>query len=221
MTPQILIGFATEGSTDASFLENIIQKTFEDVAFECHRPIEVLPIRHLNKQTGNFMTLIENYAQKAFDSGLSVLCIHTDADDNTDMNAFDFKINPAFDSVMQSKNKGLCKNLVAIVPIQMIESWMLADKTLLKREIGTDKTDNELGINRDPESVADPKQMIEDAIRIGRQDMTKRRRKDLAINDLYQIIGTSINLETLETLSSFRKFRVAVQEAFKQMNYLH
>jgi hypothetical protein len=41
MTPQIIIGFATEGSTDALFLENIIQKTFEDVAFECHRPIEV------------------------------------------------------------------------------------------------------------------------------------------------------------------------------------
>lgn len=221
MTPQIIIGFATEGSTDALFLENIIQKTFEDVAFECHRPIEVMPIYHLDKQVGDFTSLVENYAQKAFNLGLSVLCIHTDADDSTDIKAFDFKISPAFNSIMQSDNKELCKNLVAVVPIQMIEAWMLADKELLKREIGTNKTNNELGINRDPESMADPKQIIEDAIRIGRQDLTKKRRKDLIIGDLYQIIGTTISLKNLETLGSFKKFRLAVQEAFRQMNYLH
>jgi hypothetical protein len=221
MTPQIMIGFATEGSTDALFLENIIQKTFDDVAFDCHRPIEVMPICHLDKQIGDFTSLIERYAQQAFDLGLNVLCIHADADDSTDIKTFDFKITPAFNSIMQSNKEELCKNLVAIVPIQMIEAWMLVDKTLLKQEIGTEMTDKELGINRDPESIADPKQIIENAIRIGRQSMTKRRRKDLTIGDLYQIIGTSINLKNLETLSSFKKFRLAVQEAFRQMNYLH
>ena len=45
------------------------------------------------------------------------------------------------------------KTSVIIVPIQMTESWMLAEKELLKKEIGTDKTDIELGIHRDPEST--------------------------------------------------------------------
>ena len=221
MNPQIIIGFATEGSTDCRFLESIIQKTFEDVAFECNRQIEVLPVRYLEKQNGNISTLIEKYARKAFDEGISVLCIHTDADDDTDLNTFSFKIIPAFNSVKNALDNNLCKNLVAIVPIQMMEAWMLADKELLKREIGTQKADIELGLHRLPESIADPKDTIKEAIRIGRQDMTKRRRNDLTINDLYQIIGSSINIERLHNLSSYKKFREAVQAAFRELNYLN
>ena len=41
MTPQLIIGFVTEGTTDHRFLETIIQKTFEDIAFECDNQIEI------------------------------------------------------------------------------------------------------------------------------------------------------------------------------------
>ena len=102
----------------------------------------------------------------------------------------------------------------------MIESWVLADKELLKSEIGTKKTDTELGIQRPPESIADPKQVIEDAIRIGRQDLPKKRRKDLVIADLYQIMGSSMPIEKLDALPSFVKFKEGVREAFRVLNYL-
>lgn len=39
-----------------------------------------------------------------------------------------------------------------IETIQMVEAWMLADKELLKSEIGTQKSDFELGILRAPKT---------------------------------------------------------------------
>ena len=221
MYPQLIIGFVAEGSTDYRFLESIIQRTFEDAAFECDGQIEILPVQYFEKRIGDFYSQIEQHAEKAYEVGISVLCIHTDADSETDSNAFSFKITPSFEALKSNPNEKLCKNLVPIVPIQMIEAWMLADKELLKSEIGTQKSDFELGIHRAPENMTDPKLVIQEAIRIGRQDLAKKRRRDLSIADLYQIIGSTINIEKLNTLSSFRKFKGAVRDALKELNYLH
>ena len=50
-----------------------------------------------------------------------------------------------------------CKHIIPTIPIQMIESWMLADKELLKRLINAkDMSDADLGLDRAPESYADP-----------------------------------------------------------------
>lgn len=220
MTPQLIIGFITEGSTDYRFLESVIQRTFEEVAFDCDGQIEILPVQYLEKKTGDFNSQIEQHAQKAYEIGISVLCIHTDADSDTDSDTFSFKIIPAFNALKVNPNEKLCKNLVPIVPIQMIEAWMLADKELLKNEIGTQKTDVELGIHKTPESMTDPKQVIQEAIRIGRQDLAKKRRRDLSIVELYQIIGSTVNIDKLNTLPSFRKFKGAVRNALKDLNYL-
>ena len=168
-----------------------------------------------------FIFSLSVYADKDDLFQLVVKNVSENFEDDTDLNTFSFKIIPAFNSVKNALDNNLCKNLVAIVPIQMMEAWMLADKELLKREIGTQKADIELGLHRLPESIADPKDTIKEAIRIGRQDMTKRRRNDLTINDLYQIIGSSINIHCLHNLSSYKKFREAVQAAFRELNYLN
>ena len=108
MTPQLIIGFVTEGTTDHRFLETIIQKTFEDIAFECDNQIEIMPVCYFDKQKGSFIEQVEQHARKAFDIGVSVLCIHTDADDVTDHTTFSFKINPAFNAVKKrSKQQNL------------------------------------------------------------------------------------------------------------------
>ena len=139
MNKQIIIGFVTEGPTDARFLENIIQRSFENIAFECEGYIEILPVQFIKKQFTDFTEAVKSYAQEAKKRGIMVLCVHTDADGKTDTNAFNNKINPAFTAVDDVQGEHLCKNLVAIVPVQMIEAWMLSDKELLKAEIGTKK----------------------------------------------------------------------------------
>ena len=220
MTKQLIVGFCAEGSTDERFLTSIIQRTFVEVAFECTGQIDILPIQFLEKETGSFTELVQNYATKAIELGVMVLCIHTDADAVTDVDCFRNKINPAFEHIASLTEQTICKNLVAIVPIQMTESWMLAEKELLKKEIGTDKTDIELGIHRAPESITNPKQVIENAISIMEQDLTKKRRRQLKIGQLYLPIGQKIQLRNLESLTSYNTFKSSVKEAFRKLNYL-
>ncbi len=220
MNRRVIIGFTTEGTTDVRFLESIIQRSFEDVAFECEGQIEVLPVQYIEKQSGDFLGAVKRYAQQAVERGIMVLCIHRDADDTTDTNTFTHKINPAFAVAYNTEGNHLCKTLVAIVPVAMTEAWMLSDTQLLKSEIGTDKSDAELGIDRFPELYSNPKECIQNAIRIGRQELTKRRRRNLTISELYLPLGQQISLTKLNDLPSYRKFREAVRRAFKELNYL-
>ena len=98
---------------------------------------------------------------------------------------------------------------------------MLADKALLKQEIGTNKSDIELGINRHPETVSDPKEVISNAIRIAREELTQKRRRQLTITELYLPLGQSVDLSKLENLTSYQDFKKNIREAFVQLNLLH
>jgi len=220
MSKQIIIGLTAEGTTDIRFLESVIQRSFENVAFECSGQVEVLPVQYVKKESGAFVDTVIKYARRAQAQGIMALCIHADADDSTDVDTFNYKINPAFATVEKMREYPVCKNLVAVVPVQMTEAWMLSDKELLKAEIGTEKSDIELGIDRLPEVYDDPKHAIETAIRIGWQNFPRRRRHKLTISELYAPIGQKIGLNTLEKLPSYQKFKEAVRGAFINLNYL-
>jgi len=220
MTKQVIIGFAAEGPTDVRFLRSIIQRTFEDVAFECEGAVEVLPVQYLNHEPGDFVEATFVYAEKAIERGIMVLCIHTDADAAHDDNAFHHKIKPAFDYIRRSDTE-LCKNLVAVVPVRMTEAWMLADPDVLKNEIGTSEDNDVLCIDKPPESYADPKQVITQAIHLAYADLPAKRRRKLGIAELYLSLGQKLGFEALERLGSYRKFKAAVRKAYRQLNYLH
>lgn len=221
MIRQIIIGFVTEGTTDTRFLGNIIQRSFEDAAFECKGQIEILPIQHIEKETGlEFIESIKTCAQKAWDMGVMVLCVHTDADGKDDSTVFGCKLKPLFEQANFWSHQKHCRNLVAVVPVQMTEAWMLADTQLLKEEIGTDKNVVELGIHKRPEDYADPKEVIKKAITISRQKETKRRRRDLKIDELYSSMGQKLDLTALNPLKSYRKFRDSIITAYQKMSYM-
>jgi hypothetical protein len=219
---QIIIGFTTEGSTDNRFLENIIIRTFVSIGYECKSQIEVItPILYIEKPNGeDFISQISHCSVNAFEKGIMAFCIHVDADNSSDADVVKNKISPAFEEIQNNNLENICKNLVAIIPICMTEAWMLADKELLKDEIGTTKSDNELGIIQKPESIANPKAAIVEAIRIARADLVKRRRRELTISELYQPIGQKIDLKKLEVLPSYIKFQNEVRSAYKTLGYL-
>ena len=220
MNKQLIIGFATEGNTDFRFLESIIQRSFEKVIFESEGQIEVLPVHFIKKQHGEFIDVVIKYSHQADKNGVMILCIHCDADDINDNSIIRNKINPAIKAVNSLEGINLCTNLVPIVPVVMTESWILSDTDLLKAEIGTIKSNIDLGIDKFPESYRDPKQCIKDAIRIARQDLPKRRRHDLTISELYLSIGQNICLKNLERLPSYQKFKEAVKDSLKKIDYL-
>lgn len=95
------------------------------------------------------------------------------------------------------------------------------DKELLKKQIGTNKSDVDLGIHRNPERIANPKEVIIEAIRIARQGFTKKRRRKLNISDLYLPIGQAIDMQKLEVLPSYQLFEENIRSAFRELNLLH
>ena len=154
--------------------------------------------------------------------GILILFVHTDSDSLDDEGVFNAKINPVTYLLSQQDNAAYCTHLVAIVPIKMTEAWMIADKELLKSEIGIDKTDFELGIHLNPEIIGNPKNQIQEIIRMSKESQTKRRRNEgLQISGLYQIIGQKVDLSHLGKLTSYIKFKNALVQKLKDLNFYH
>jgi hypothetical protein len=219
---QLFIGLFTEGTTDIRFFKSIVKRTFDEISFECSSQIEIYDIQIINKTVGlDFNGSVIEASRKGINEfGITILCVHVDSDNDSDQNVFRDKINPALEAIENSVDD-ICKVIVPVVPVQMTESWMLADKALFKKEIGTNKSDQELDIYKDPESYSDPKTTIENAIRIALQERTRRHRKELTIADLYLSMGQSISIEKLKKIPSYIKFQENVRNAFKKLNYLH
>jgi len=218
MTKQLIIGLVGEGKTDYRFLNSVVKRTFEKVAFECKGDIEILEVQDIETPTKPFIEFVNESAKNAVGYyGVMILCVHTDADDRDDQKIFQTKIQPAFDAVLKSEVE-LCE-LVPIVPIVMVESWMLADPELFCAELGTSLSFPNLGINQSPENISNPKEIIRSAIRIAFENRSKRR-STLKIAELYAPLGQKIKLEKLENLSSYLKFQDAIREVLVKMNYM-
>lgn len=220
----LFVGLFAEGTTDLRFLEPIVQKTLDDIALnESNSTIDIsiYPIL-IEKSEEPFINQVLLASSKGMnDFAMNILCIHADADDENSLNTYNNRINPSLELLINQNNTDYCKDTIAIVPIQETEAWMLADKRLLKEQIGTNKTDNELGISRNPESISKPKEIIEEAIRLSTSKTSRRRGRTLSISDLYSVIGNSINLQELERLQSYQDFKGNARKVFRQMNLIY
>lgn len=224
MSNFLLTSLFTEGTTDIRFLESVVKTTLDNLAFECSGDIETkLEIIKIEKKGLSFNQQVFKAAEKAKnDFETLILFIHTDSDDKDDSAVFSHKIIPAIEFILYQEDNQVCKKIVPVVPIQMTESWMLADKELLKSEIGIEMSDFDLGIHRHPEDMANPKAIIENIIRVSKENQVKRRRgKGLVIADLYQIIGQKIDISKLEKLDSYMKFKNSLREKLTELNFYH
>ncbi len=224
MSNFILAGLFTEGTTDVRFLSSVVERTLEEVAIDCKGDIETMvEVISIDKTGLSFDEQVLEASKVAFDKyGILFLFVHTDSDSASDDLIFQTKIIPAQNKLLNEDEELYCKEMIPIVPIQMTESWMIADKQLLKSEIGIDKTDAELGIHLNPERLNNPKAIIEEIIRLSKEDETRRkRRRGLDISDLYQIIGKQVELSELEKLSSYMKFRNSLIDKLKKLNFYH
>lgn len=220
MARQLFIGLITEGPTDVRFLQSVVERTFIDVAFECENDLEpYVKCLTVEKVRLSFNEYVEKASRRGMEEmGMDILCVHTDADSKDTKRAYAEKINPAKEFLSDKKGE-ICKSLIPIVPVRMVEAWMLADKELLKEEMGTRMSDEELGINRMPELYLDPKAIIQ-AIGKSNRTTTRRHRKDLDISELYASIGARLELEKLHLLPSYRQFVDEVREAYRQLGLL-
>ena len=212
----------TEGTTDIRFLENIVQQTYERAAIQAYGAIDIeLNVITIDKTGLNFTQQVLKAAQKAKQEyGATIICVHSDADSSSIDNTLNTKFVPAQRCLLEQENDSCSRILVNLIPVHMTEAWILADKQLLKRQIGTTLSDTELNLNKDPESISNPKQAIENAIRIARQNIVKRRRRNLGIGELYAPLGQLINIDQLMDLKSYRQFWDNVINSLKQLNLM-
>ena len=94
MTKQLIVGLVAEGSTDYRLLGNIIRRTYEEIAFECHGDVEILEIQEIRIPNKGFEEyLVKAATQGHTERGIMVLCVHKDADSKSDEDSFRFSIN--------------------------------------------------------------------------------------------------------------------------------
>ncbi len=220
---QIYIGLMTEGKTDWRFFESIVIETFKEISFECNQVPEVYSVRFVKDlEEKKFIDKVLEASKKGVEEfGITILCVQADADTTTSKDTYQYKINPAKKILKEQNEEDYCKILVALVPLQETESWLLADKELFKNEIGTTKTNKQLGINRNPEAIANPKEIIQEAIRIVQKKNTKQRRDEINISELYKKIGDNLDLRKLDQLESYQDFKNNVREAYKELGLLY
>lgn len=219
---QVFIGLITEGSTDIRFLSSIINRSVQEIACECETEIEVPDVQPLRSTGRTFVEKMLNASQVACEKyGMSILFIHADSDNKKLDDVMNTKFKP-FQNELSTKNENsYCKHIVPTIPIQMIESWMMADKQLLKQLINAESLHNAaLGLERMPESYADPKSVIENAIRKSLLYMPKKKRNQIKISNLYEILGNRLDLNSLRKLPSFKLFEDNILQSFRELHLI-
>lgn len=137
---QIFVGLIAEGKTDYRFLEPIVEKVLTEIAFEGKGQIDI-SVKIIECERGNnFVEYVSNASRVGCQHhGITILIIHADADNERSDSTYENKINPAISFLKKQSDLEYCKNIAALVPIQEVESWMLADKQMLINQIGTKK----------------------------------------------------------------------------------
>ena len=222
MSYQLFLGFTFEGSTDERFFNSIIERTLSDIIFK-YSTIDVEIILIPLKKSGN--TFIEQ-SMNAIKLGqnensVDIFFIHCDADDVNNENVIQYKFEPLYKAIEDSDEVNNCI-IIPIIPIQMTEAWLIADFELFANEISTNKTKSELQISGNPEDFSNPKLKIIESLRIVNMELPKKRRKDLQISELYQIIGQKIDINNLRKLKSFQEFynkSFTILKELKIINY--
>jgi hypothetical protein len=219
---QLFIGLIAEGTTDVRFLKNIIYKSIQELSWLCDNQVDIFDIQEVTAEGDSFVNEMLEASKTAWQTyGISALCVHADSDASTIDTVMRNKFAPFFSALKDLSEEDYCKHIIPTIPIQMIESWMLADKGLLKQLINArDISDTDLGLDRAPESYADPKSAIENAIRRSMSEQPKKKRNQIAIADLYEILGNRLNLESLRTIPSFVQFEDNVKRVFKDMGLM-
>src|SRR5262249_20955385 len=143
-------------------------------------------------------------------SGYHGLIIHLDADYPSPQRALRERFQPGYDRVRQAyeARERVCEQLIPLIPVQMIEAWMLADPEALRMEIGTKISPEALRLPvraNQVESNPDPKQTLRHVLQLSLADRPQRRRR-IPVNSIYEPLARQISLERLAAVPAYQQF---------------
>lgn len=165
----LVLGLYAEGRTDERFLPIIIQRTTERILLQ-HMQTNIEVLRPLViKKRPDIDELDRCIFQAALEAeGYHALIIHSDADSRTFHETLDQRFKPGYKLVQQC-NEPICKDLIPVITVRMVEAWMLADQEKLRNILKTSLSIRDLGLFdrlNQIEPCRDPKEKLKQAIKI-------------------------------------------------------
>jgi len=217
---KVALALYAEGSTDDDFLPLIIQRTAQVILarHEQHR-MQVLPIETINlndKQPTRAECILK---AAILANRYHALVVHSDADHPNRDRALQERIQPGFDLIQQASF--VCKNVLPIIPIQTVEAWMLVDHEMLREELRTRLSTQELDLPEKAklvEIIAKPKQRLEEIVLRANRQLRPRQR--LEVRSLYAPLGKKVRLERLNQLTAYQQFVQDLTVTLQNLNMI-
>jgi hypothetical protein len=222
---QLRVALFVEGATDERFLPRIVQRTIEDILLARQQvEVRLLEPEIIKPLRGSHETHAQAILQAAeLAAGHDLLILHSDVDKRTWQETYDQLIASGLELVEQARAENgsakYCQQIIAVLPIRMIEAWLLADAEKLRETIGTDKTSKELGLPKlsEVERRADPKSILNNAVRIAEENRPRRRRGQSSVAGVYAQMADVAELAKLRKLEAFQKFEEALTQALEAL----
>jgi hypothetical protein len=215
----LVLALYAEGSVDTLFLPSIIQRTSEAILAQYSLNIVDVPeIIIIPKKHG--IKLDQCILQASQDAKrCHALLIHNDADNLGYDTARQQRFIPGFNLVQQN-NSETCHYLIPVIPVRMIESWMLADVDTLLNILGTDLSPQQLRLPTRAalvENITDPKDMLNNIIRT-LNTARSRRRQAVHLSAKYEALARQVDLNKLFEVPACKEF---VNDLAKTLEELH
>lgn len=217
----LILALYPEGSTDARFLPPIIQRTAERIIAQYGQDVVdvselvIVPKQQHQRREACILSAARHVCH------CHALIVHSDADERTPDRALSERIQPGFDLVSRS-NEEVCKHLIPVIPVQMIEAWMLADQSALCQVIGTDLSPQNLGLPSRPTEVerdANPKRTLNAVIQRAISARPHRRRQ-LDFSTRQESLARTVNLDTLYSVPSYREFILNFKKTLAELKFI-
>ncbi len=214
-----------EGSTDHRFLNSVAQRTASRILqLNSMSVVDVPELQIINPRLN--MTQEDQIFNAALAAhGHHLLLVHADADARSLEAAWSERIEPGMGRALEASNEGakVCDKIVPVIPVRMTESWMLADPATLISVIGTRISLNDLSLPTSPsqvERITHPKDKLGEVVKIALKGRSRRRRRERNIGRLYEPLARRIDLDRLERVPAFRKFRTDLTQVLRELHFI-
>lgn len=110
---------------------------------------------------------------------------------------------------------------VCVVPVRMMEAWLLTDERGLRRAAGNPNGTEELRIPAvsSLEVVPDPKELLEKLLKLA-SGLSVRRLKRFRVGEAIQVLARQIaDFSALRGLPAFRRMELELEELLKERNW--
>ncbi len=218
---QLVIALYVEGPTDERFLPPLVRRTAEYLL--AGRDIDILDPVIIDDEIHVLPTLEERVvsaAQKA--KGFYLLIVHQDADAPTRDQALDERIVPSLRNIVQHP-EDCQQHIVPLIPVRMVESWMLVDSEAFCAVLPGCHEPENLGFPNSPhqvESIPEPKTFLRHSIDRGLAHRPRRQRQRFSFPRVQSRLGESVRLTALRRVPSYRVFSEEFRDVLRELHFL-